>query len=118
MNVVNKIYVIKVNRGNLRRLRNLHILKPTIIKFFLSLGETDLCQSLDNQKGCSNDEDVLCKLMHKVRHYLRTRYNVTDETEDGLRGPFRPRRKLLRPTPTRAMPKVIVFLGVAETRNC
>ena len=80
-------------------------------KKILSLGETDLCQSLDNQKGCSNDEDVLCKLMHKVRHYLRTRYNVTDETEDGLRGPFRPRRKLLRPTPTRAMPKVIVFLG-------
>ena len=89
-----------------------HFETLVITKKIQFLGETDLCQSLDNQKGCSNEEDVLCKLMHKVRHYLRTRYNVTDEIEDGLRGPFRPRRKLLRPTPTRAMPKVIVTRSI------
>ena len=84
-------------------------------------GETDLCQSLDNQKGCSNQEnDVLCRLMHKVRHYLRTRYNVTEEDDDedsppnAVAASLRPRRKLLRPNPTRAMPKVIVILVVAE----
>ena len=96
-------------------------------------GETDLCQSLENNSnGCSNQDDkndVLCRLMHKVRHYLRTRYNVTEEEVDeddkdgGASSPpaavnsslLRPRRKqLLRPNPTRAMPKVIVILVVAE----
>ena len=71
-------------------------------------GETDLCQSLEQeaQKGCSEgQDDVLCKLMHKVRNYLRTRYNVTDEISSRSSSP-RPQRKFLRPSSTRASPKV------------
>ena len=77
-------------------------------------GETDLCQSLEKeaQKGCSEgQDDVLCKLMHKVRNYLRTRYNVTDEISSRSSSP-RPQRKFLRPSSTRASPKV--RSGVAQ----
>ena len=34
-------------------------------------GETDLCNNYNISRGCE-DGDVVCKLMHKVRTYLRT----------------------------------------------